>query len=468
MNRRLKIALIILLIILVSIISFVGIFVQDTKFMKNILPEYQLGMDLAGYRAISIAVNDGTETIYYDKDGNQVDTEAEDGTSEEVPINSEEVLTGENYQKTKQIIEDRLLDLGITEYLVRLNEDNGTITVQIPEDDMTDTASQFLYTPGKFTIEDEDGNVLMDNSNLERVQIGYGQSSSTTTAGTTVYINFVFNEDSVEKFKEITNTYVESTDEEGNDTSKNVSLNIDGSALITTSFNQEISNGILQLSMGTATDNETFNSYLQQASNIAILLNNGPIEIEYTVDQNRYIKSDLTLENMLIPAIIVGVILVIAFLFLIIRYKKLGLLAVISFIGYVALLLILIRYTNVVITIEGIFGLIISAILNYILLVYILNVLRKTEKDVVEYRKAYNKSMISMILVLVPAIIIGIVLCFANWLPAFSFGMVTFWGVLLIALYNASVTRVLALNSINNKVKENKKDRKNKKEGTEK
>ena len=143
-------------------------------------------------------------------------------------------------------------------------------------------------------------------------------------------------------------------------------------------------------------------------------------------------------------------------------------LAVFSFIGYVALLLILIRYTNVVITLEGIFGIIISAILNYILLVYILNVLRKTEKDVVEYRKAYNKSMVSMILVLVPAIIIGIVLCFANWLPAFSFGMVTFWGVLLIALYNASVTRVLALNSINNKVKENKKDRKNKKEGTEK
>ncbi len=443
MNRRLKIALIILLIILVSMISFVGIFVQDTKFMRNILPEYQLGMDLAGYRAISIAVNDGTETIYYDKDGNEVDTEAEDGTSEEVPVNSEDVLTQENYLNTKKIIQDRLVDLGITEYLIRLNENDGTLTVQIPEDDMTDTASQFLYTRGVFTIEDEDGNVLMDNSNLERVQVGYGEANSSTTAGTTVYTNFIFNEDSIEKFKEITNTYVESTDEEGNDTTKEISLNIDGSPLITTSFNEEISNGILQLSMGTATDNETFNSYLRQASNIAILLNNGPIEIEYTVDQNRYIKSDITLEDMLIPAIVVGVILIIALLFLIIRYKKLGLLAVFSFVGYVALLLILIRYTNVVITIEGIFGLIISLILNYILLVYVLNVLRKTEKDVVEYRKAYNKSMLSMILVLVPAMIIGVVLCFASWLPAFSFGMVTFWGVLLVALYNATVTRAL-------------------------
>ena len=243
MNRRLKIALIILLIILVSMISFVGIFVQDTKFMRNILPEYQLGMDLAGYRAISIAVNDGTETIYYDKDGNEVDTEAEDGTSEEVPVNSEDVLTQENYLNTKKIIQDRLVDLGITEYLIRLNENDGTLTVQIPEDDMTDTASQFLYTRGVFTIEDEDGNVLMDNSNLERVQVGYGEANSSTTAGTTVYTNFIFNEDSIEKFKEITTTYVESTDEEGNDTSKEITLNIDGSPLITTSFSEEISNG---------------------------------------------------------------------------------------------------------------------------------------------------------------------------------------------------------------------------------
>ena len=466
MNRRLKIALIILLIILVSLISFVGIFRQDTKFIKNILPDYQLGMDLAGHRSISIVVNNETKTIYYDKDGKEVETEAKDGTSKEVPVNSEEVLSIENYKKTKKIIEDRLSDLGVTEYLIRLNENNGNLTVQIPEDDMTDTASQFLYTRGVFTIEDEDGNVLMDNSNLKNVQIGYGQASKEATTGTTVYINFVFNEDSIQKFKEITNTYVESTDEDGNDTSKKISLNIDGSALITTSFNEEISNGILQLSMGTATDNETLNSYLKQASNIAILLNNGPIEIEYTVDQNRYIKSDLTIENMLIPAVIVGVMLVIAFLFLIIRYKKLGLLAVISFIGYIALLLILIRYTNVIITIEGISGIIISAILNYILLVYVLNVLRKTEKDVVEYRKAYDKSMKSMIFVLVPAIIIGIVLCFASWLPAFSFGMVTFWGILLMALYNTSITRILLLNSINDK----KKIKKSKKrlEGTEK
>ena len=83
MNRRLKITLITLLIILISIISFVGLFIQDTKFMKNILPEYQLGMDLGGYRIVSLKVSNSTETIYYDADGNVVSSEVEDGTSEE-------------------------------------------------------------------------------------------------------------------------------------------------------------------------------------------------------------------------------------------------------------------------------------------------------------------------------------------------------------------------------------------------
>ena len=451
MDRKLKIILATLIIILVSIISFVGLFVQDTKFMKNILPEYKLGMDLAGYRAISINVSDEKETIYYDKDGNKVDTESEDGSKEEVPVNSEDILTTENYKKTKNVIENRLKSLNISEYLIRLNESDGTITVQIPEDDMTDTAIQFLYTKGVFTIEDEDGNVLLDNSNLESVQVGYSNSSSTTATGTTVYLNFNFKDDSIEKLKEISNTYVESEDEEGNDTSKKVSINIDDSPLIETSFSEELANGVLSLTMGTSTDNETLNSYLQQASNIAILLNDGTIPIEYTVDQNRYIKSDLSMDNLLIPAIVVGAVILVALLFLIIKYKKLGLLSAISYIGYIALFMILIRYANVVLTIEGIFGIGIAIVINYIVLVYILNNLRKIEKNIVEYKKEYNKSILSVILVLVPSIIIGIVLCFSTWLPAYSFGTVIFWGILLIGIYNTVVTRFLLLNSINNK-----------------
>lgn len=445
MNRGLKITFIILLIVLLSMISFAGLFVQDTKFMKNLLPEYQLGMDLEGYRAVTVKVSDETETVYYDKDGNVVDQEEKGGKTEEIPVNNEDVLTKENYDKTKKIIQSRLDELNISEYLIRLNEEDGTITAEIPENDMTDTAVQMIYTKGDFTIEDEDGNVLMDNSNLKEVQVGYRNLG---TAGTAVYLSFVFNDDSIQTLKDITNTYITTTNEDGEEEEKQVSIKIDGSTLLQSSFDEKIENGVLPLTLGNASDSETLSSYISQGQNIAVLLNDGKLPIEYTVDQNRFIKSDITLDNFLVPAIVVGVIILLGFIVLLVKYKKLGFLGIISYIGYLALLLIIVRYTNLVITIEGIFGLLISAILNYILLVYILHSLKNTDKNLVEYKKAYKKSILSMVLVLIPIMIIGITLCFSTWLPIFSFGTIIFWGVLIMALYNATVTGILFINSV--------------------
>lgn len=444
MNRRLKIIFITLLIILLSIISFVGLYIQNTKSMDNILPEYILGMDLRGHRAITLEVSDATETIYYDKDGNVVDEEAEDGTSEEVPVNDETDLTHENYLKTKEIVEKRLSDLAITEYLIRLNEENGTLTVELPEDSMTDVASQFLYSRGEFTIEDEDGQVLLDNSNLERVQVGYNQ----LTTGYEVYLRFEFNDNSIEKLKEMSNTYVSSTDEEGNDTSKNIIVQIDGSQLASTTFDEEITNGVWEYTIGTSSNTNTINSYLNQATNIALLLNSGVFPVEYTITQNRFIRSDLTIEDMFIPAIIVGAIFVILFIFMIIRYRKLGLLAVISYIGYMAVLLLIIRFTNLIITLDSICGILILAILNFVLLIYLLEMLKKTDKNILDYKKTFEKSFISILLVLIPTLIIGIVLCFSAWLPAYSFGTIIFWGIFIMGIYNIVITKILFLNSI--------------------
>lgn len=443
MERRLKIALIVLLIILISIISFLGLFVQDTKFMKNLLPEYKLGMDLKGHRAITVNVSDEEETIYYDKDGNEVNSEVEGGKTEKKPVNAPESLTAENYKKAKELVEKRFSDLNLSEYIIRLNENNGSITAYLPENDMIDIASQFVYSKGEFTIENEDGEILLDSNNLDNVRVGY----SSTETGTAVHLSFEFKDDCIDKLKEITNTYVKSTDEEGKDTSKKVLIKVDENTLLQTSFSEEIVNGILPLTLGTTTDTETLNTYIQKASNIAILINNGPLPIDYTVDQNRFIKSDLTMQDAIIPLIVIGAILVIAFLVLIIKYKKLGLLSIISYIGYLALLLIVIRYTNLVITLEGIFGILIAMVLNYVFLIYLLQSLKKTT-NIAEVSRVYNKSILSIILILVPAVIIGVVFAFAVWLPAYSFGTIIFWSLLIMILYNVSITRILLLNSI--------------------
>lgn len=439
-DRGLKIALIILLVILISIISFAGLYVQEKKSMVNILAGYKLGMDLEGSRIATIEVDTSTKTVYYDKDGNVVEKEDTEGSKKEVPINAEENLTKENYIRTKEIIQKRLDDLGISEYLIRQDEKTGRLTAQIPEDSMTDLALQYIYTVGEFTVTDENGNILLDNSNVESAKIAY----NTTEKGTTVYLNIQFNKDSIEKLKEITNQHLETTDEDGKDTSKKVTIKIDDNDLISTSFEEEITNGTLSLSVGSATTNSTtINSYLEEASNLAILINNGKLPISYTIEQNRYVISDIETRDLVIAGLVTGIIFLIAIIVLCILYKKNGILVGIANIGYVAVLLVIIRYTNVILTTEGLFGILISIVLSYIFSIYLLKKLKENEKADENVKKAYNQTIIDMLLILVPALIVGITLCFTNWMPIYSFGEIIFWGIVTIFVYHTVLTRTL-------------------------
>ena len=167
--------------------------------MENLLPEYKLGMDLYGHRAISVGVSDKTETVYYDENGNEVSSDTKGATKKEVPVNSEELLIKDNYFKTKELIENRFENLNTSEYIIRMNENNGDLTIYLPEDDMTDTTSQFIYSRGQFTVEDENGQVLMDNSNLKNVKVGY----STNTTGTSVYLSIEFTKEGKAKLEQI-------------------------------------------------------------------------------------------------------------------------------------------------------------------------------------------------------------------------------------------------------------------------
>ena len=442
-SRKLKVILIILFIVLISLISFGGIFVQKAKNYENILPEYLLGMDLSGARHITLTVSDETEDVIYDKDGNVVSEEGDDTTKKSEPVNSKDALTKENYEKSKKIVEERLDLIGVPEYTLRFDEENGKIGIDLVENSNTDMVIQYLYTKGEFTVEDEEGNVLLNNQNIEKAQVGY----STTTAGTSVYLSMHLNK---EKLKEMSTTYVKTTDEEGNETTKNVVFKLDGMELISTYFEEEISSGVLQLSVGQAsTDGETIQSYLMEASNLAVILNSGNMPLEYELSENRYVKSDITLNTFVIPSIIVLAIVVIGLIYLMIRYKKYGIISSVLFIGYVAILLLVLRFANVVLTLEGLIGIIIAMVLNYVFTILLLKSIT-TDEDI-EINRKFNQAMIKAIIVIIPATIIAIVLSFAQWLPIYSFGMVMFWGIIIMLLYNYIFTKFLLVNITKNK-----------------
>ncbi len=446
--KGIKITLIILTIILLSMISFIGIYVQDKNQIKNIMPEYLLARDLKGYRRIEMKVDETIEKINYDAEGKEIastDTKTEVAKTEEKKINADEVLTNENYEKVKEIIEKRLETMQVKDYIIRQNKENGAIILELPEDNNTDRVVGQLSLQGKFEIVDNDTNeVLMTNSDLKSVKAGYGTTSSGTTA---IFINIQFNKEGTEKFKNITNTYVEtivekqeneisnevtseSTEEDKKETeARKIAIKVDDSTLLTTHFDEQISNGLLQLTVGSSNSStgEKMQEALLEANSMSALLGSGKMPIVYELEQNKYIFSDITMDEIGVAISIVIIVLTIGMVYLVIKYKTKGILGSISLIGYIAILLIAIRFFNVEISVAGIVSIILSIGINYCILASILK-----QKEVMEVMKKY-------VMALIPTLIIAIVFTFMN----ISIGTTLFWGVVIGLLYHLSITNFM-------------------------
>lgn len=440
-GMSLKKVLIILLIVLISLMSFIGLYNKRKNGISNLIPEYIKGSDLEGYRVVKIKVDDTTKDIIKDSEGNVIESATDEEISEKgytktsEPVNSEEKLNKENYLLSKEIISKRLESLKVSDYKVRQDLDDGSIIVELKEDTNTDDIVSNIVTQGKFELQDNDTKeVLLNNSNIKDATVLY----NTTTSGTSIYLSIEFNKEGKDKLKDISNTYVSSTDADGNKTEKKVNLLIDDESILTTSFSSTILNGKLQLSVGSSTsttnDTDTLNKYVKQAQNMSTILKNGNMPIKYASDSNKYIQTSIDEQIVKIVLIVVASILGLMFLALIIKFKGKGLLAIISHIGFDAILLLIIRYTNVEIGLGGIIALALVQIINYILLVMMLkeNKTSDTKKAIVKF--AYK---------IVPAYIISIVFTFMSFLPIYSFGMVIFWAITLIFIYNIFVTRNL-------------------------
>lgn len=464
--KKIKILTIILLIILITMVAFWGIYTQVQNRMENQVRDYSYAMDLAGSRVVRLIVSDDSETVVKDSEGNVVeDSEnltddeitANGYTKEETPYNSDDVKTVDNYRKSKEIIEKRFNELGISNYITRLDEETGDIIVEITENENTDNIVSNLATTGKFEIVDsQTQEVLMDNSDIKLANVMYGaDSSSATSSGTMVYLNIEFTKEGTSKLEEISTNYTattEDTNTTSEDTSsddtteKTITMKIDGEEIMTTSFDEPIRTGRLQLSIGySTTDTDTLNGYINQASNMAVVLDTGNMPVRYEVDTNEFIESDITQNQLQIASYIMLGVVGLALIVLIIRYRTLGLLGAFSYVGLMSILLLIIRYANVVLSMEGIFGIAIVLILNYIFVNKFLNKLKDNRKDLSkeEVIKANKETYKEFFIRIIPVIIMVIAFSFVQWTPISSFGMVMIWGIALIAAYNVIFTNNL-------------------------
>ena len=459
--KGIKILTIVLAIILVSMVSFFGVYVQNKNIMENKVADYQYAMDLNGARTIKLEIN---EEEYDD------------------------VKTEENYKTAKSVIEKRLKTVGVQEDNISVNTSTGAITIEIPENTSTDSVVSNLNTTGKFEIIDtETEEVLLNNDNIKSSSVLY----NTTSAGTTVYLEIAFNKEGKEKLNEISRTYVPAdettentttnetatndvtvnevtTNETSNETTTNevttneatteetnsddeakektITMKIDDEEIMTTSFDEPLTTGVIQLSVGSATtDTTTLQDYITQAQNVATVLDSGKLPIKYDITKNQYVLSNIEQQDLLYIALAVSIITLIGIIILIIKYKTNGLLAGIAYIGLAAIYMLIIRYANVTISIPSIFATIAMLILNYIFTIMLLKNIKinKEEQKENAVNKATSKTYIDFFIRIIPVCIIVIAFCFIQWTPISSFGMISFWGLAIIAIYNAIITRYL-------------------------
>ena len=342
--KKLRVILIIVVVALVSLISFGGIYYESKGTMKNRVPDYSLSSNLKGYRHVTLVTENSTDENTTDE--NSVNESEEENTTNESEEENSVNETSESqsnsdkagqYRESAKIIKNRLKSLDVDNYSVSCDESTGKIVVDLPEDTKTDIILSDLVEIGKFSIVDsETGEELLNNDDVKSVK--FGQTSSSSTASFVMGIEF--NSKGARKLAKITKTYQNTVDEnttsaenstdenstdenlvghenetdenstnentssenateDSNSTSENtssdeknnrkVTLKIDDSDLLTTNFSSIIDNGMLTLTIGSATDEDSRNS----AKNLGAIIENDPLPVTYTIDGNTYVETEV-------------------------------------------------------------------------------------------------------------------------------------------------------------------------------
>ena len=477
-QKRLNVILVVLIIVLVSIISFVGIFYQSRNEMVSRIPEYKSGTNIKGHRIVTLEVSEDGKTSGEESTENKTTENevAENETSNNAESKNTENNT-DNYKKSAEIIKKRLKNLKVEDYSVSLDENTGKIEIDLPENDQTDIILSDITQKGNFQIADSSTNeVLLSNSDVKSVDVGKQVNGSYSV----VYMNINFNMQGAKKFKNVTVKYqnnvsentiaAENTTEENTTTTENsteenstskeniaknttsdessdssnksrqVVLKIDDTKMMTTSFTEVIDNGTLSLTIGSSKDNDEIQTYVYGGDNEAMPL-------QYEIKGNTYVASEIGNSNIKIIVYVEIAIALVISLYLIIRYRAKGIMATILSVGYVAVLLLVIRYANVVLSIEGILAIALSFVVNTVFNIMLLNRIKEKNMTAEEKRKKYNEALKRYSLSIIPIVIIAIVCCLVNWDAIYSFGMVMFWGIIISIIYNLTFTNVIVKNS---------------------
>lgn len=314
------------------------------------------------------------------------------------------------------------------EYNIRQDNITGELIIELPDDDNLEIEQSMISTVGNIEVIDyQTGLILIDNSHVKKATM----LASAEDDGYQAYLQLDFDKEGTEKLKEISNKYQKVTAEDGTETTTYVSIKMDEQALSTTYFGEELSTGSVQIPMGNATtDYDEYVQVAQTVSMIADIINEDTMPLSYTLSSDNYINSSITEDVVKIAILVCVIVIALISICLVIKFKFEGFKSAIFSIGYIALLSIIVRYTNVVLTVNSLIALIGVIAINYVFNIKFL----KGLNDEKNKKIVFTKTMKELYLAIVPVCIIAIVFTFMSSVVISSIGMILFWGLLVQAI----------------------------------
>ena len=305
MKKNQGILVLILTAVLIGLLSFtsaVGFGKTGTGSAKNI----KTGLDLSGgvsitYQAVGddISQEDMADTVY--KLQQRVDS----------------------YSEESQVFQ----------------EGTDRITVEIPGVSDANQILEELGQPGSLEFQDEEGNVVLEGTDVETAEGGAIQNQ--TTGATEYVVELTLTDEGAEKF-------ATATEENLN---KQIAIVYDGETISAPTVNNVISNGQAQISGMSSIDEAR-----QLASSIRI----GALSVELEELSSNVVGAQLGQAAITTSLIAGGIGIALVAVFMIVVYALPGVAAALALIIYVGLELVMLNAFDLTLTLPGIAGIILS------------------------------------------------------------------------------------------------------------
>ena len=185
------------------------------------------------------------------------------------------------------------------------------------------------------------------------------------------------------------------------------------------------------------TSSSTVNSKLNTATVVSKLTTMGKTPVKYKISAEEYVNPTVNKNVILGVMIGIAVVLVAISIYFIIKYKVKGLLSIIGTFTNIALFTILIRLTNISISMNSIAGIVGLIIINTYL---INNILKELENKDKTFGENIKKAYFNTINVLIISLFIFVVFAFNKMAVISAMGLLMFWGWIIVVLGNLLFT----------------------------